>query len=171
MDDLLSDISDDVNRYLNLDELTMFSTVSTSTFYRGLNNMRYYRFVPNENGKEILRKVNYKIKSLDIKESSNINFANKYGQIPLHWAIRKGNIEIVKLLIKEGANVNYANNNVLPPLHWAVTDNNIEMVKLLIKEGADVNSINSYEKTPLYWAIRNNNTDIADLLRENGAHL
>ena len=169
-EDLLFEVSDDVNRYLNLKELTTVSTVSIDTFFRGLNNMRYYRCVPSENGEEILRKFENKqeVKLSDIKGCSNLNFANEKGWTPLHRVTEK-NIEIAKLLIKEGSDVNTSNNFGWTPLMWAININNIEMVELLINSGADLNVDDNFGWTPLHWAIKRNNTEMIELLKRAGA--
>ena len=99
----LLEISDDVNRYLNLDELATLSTVSTNSFFRGLNNMKFNRFIPKENGEEILRKLKNKekVKLSDVKGSANLNVIDKYGDTPLHIVI--DNMEMVELLKEAGA--------------------------------------------------------------------
>ena len=46
MANLLFELSDDVNRYLDIDQLIDFSLISTSTFFYGLNNLKYERHMP-----------------------------------------------------------------------------------------------------------------------------
>ena len=142
MTDLLFEISDDVNQYLNLDELTTVSTVSTDTFFRGLNNMKFNRFLPYENGEEILRKleIEEKVQLTDIKRSSNLNFANENGQTILFRAIYHDNTEIVKILI------NLGNNN------YESSPHNCSPWRTI----ADVNLINKYGTTPLIFAVKKN---------------
>ena len=96
MTSLLFEISEDVNRYLNLKELTTSSTVSTNTLFRGLNNIQFNRFIPKENGEEILMKLDNreKVKLSDIKSSANLNFTDQYKITPLHPAIYNNNTEI-----------------------------------------------------------------------------
>ena len=167
----LFEISDDVNQYLNLKELTTLATVSTNSFFRGLNNMKFNRFLPYENGEEILRKLgnNVKDKLSDIKGSSNLNSSGRL--TPLHSAANNGNTEIVKLLLKEGAYVDVVDNIGVTPLFWAVNNNNIETVKLLINEGANVNLVSKYDGTPLYVAVNKRNIKMIELLINEGANV
>ena len=170
-EDLLFEVSDDVNRYLNIKELTTVSTVSTNTFFRGLNNMKFYRYFPYENGEEILRTLENKeeVKLSDIKGSSNLNFGDKFGWTPLDLAVKNNNIKMVKLLIKEGADVNMSE---VTPLHYAVEDNNIKIVKFLIKEGANINAIARHIRdTPLHRAVGSNKIEVVKLLIEEGANV
>ena len=178
MEDLLAEISDDVNRYLNLKELTTVSTVSTNTLFRGLNNMEYYRFIPKENEEEILRilvasdrerVIGEKVMISDIKETSDVNFADSVKRTLLYWVVYYNDIEKAKLQIKQGANVNTSDLFGWAPLHLASMRDNLMMVKLLIKEGADINVPEEKGRTPLRWAIYNNDIHIAKLLIKEGA--
>ena len=170
---MLPEISDDVNRYLNLEDLIVFSTVSTSTFYRGLNNMIYYRFIPNENGDELLRKLENEeeVKLSDIKGSSEINYANGHNNTLFFRVSYNYKAEMMKLMIKMGVNVNKAVVDGDTPLSAALHGGNIKMIKLFIKSGADVNlnSINNYGDTLLHSAAGSNSTiEIVKLLLKEG---
>ena len=107
MKGLLLEISDDANIYLNLKELAMFSTISTATLFRSLNNMIYNRYIPYENSEEILSKLKNKeeVKLSDVRGSSDINYVDyidKYVNTHLYWATKNDFTEIVELLIKTG---------------------------------------------------------------------
>lgn len=177
MANFLFEISADVNRYLNIDELTTLTTVSTNSFYRGLNNMKFHRFTPKESGKEILRKYEYveKVKLSDLKEISNVNIVNNYygirgGNTPLHYAAGDS-IEKVKLLIRMGADVNTVNKHGKTPLFFATEMDKMETVKLLIKEGANVNNIDTMGYTPFLLTVDLNNIELFKILLNLGANV
>ena len=102
--DLLFEIADDLNWYLDLSQLTTLSTVSTKTFFRGLNNMRYNRYTPLENGKEIIRKLTdgEPVKLSEIRGSANASMVEVEGNTSLHLMIHKNNVDMFKLLLEEG---------------------------------------------------------------------
>ena len=102
--DLLSDIADDLNWYLDLSQLATLSTVSTKTLFRGLNNMRYNRYIPLENGKEIIRKLTdgEPVKLSEIRGSADASMVEIEGNTSLHLMIHKNNVDMFKLLLEEG---------------------------------------------------------------------
>ena len=52
-----------------------------------------------------------------ITRGANVNYADKNGETPLHWACYNGHTEVAIALIGKGANVNYADKNGWTPLH------------------------------------------------------
>ena len=170
MEDLLFELADDLTRYLNMDQSTELLTVSTSTFFVGLYNLKNYRFIPIDNGIDILEHLQYLdvFKSSEIKASSNVNIMNDQSKTALYFAVLSNNIEAAKLLIDFNANVNLSTTEI--PLMMAILNNNIEMVRLLINSNVDVNHGDG-DSTPLHYAIIVGNIEIIKMLINSGANV
>lgn len=159
--DTLSEISDDISKYLDKEQLNTLSIVSTGTFFRGLYNSKYKRFIPWDN---------------EEKE--------------FYDAIKGDNIERARFLIRMGVDVNarpllsdmvfdilpYSENKERrASFIYLATRNsfermaNIEMVKLLIDNKADVNSINEYGNVPILNVLTYGTVEMTKLLIDNGA--
>ena len=193
MVDLLADISDDVTRYLNIDELATLSMASTSSFYRGLNNLKYDRFIPSDNGPRLLflSEVNFilplgsvssikkrlkEMKELlkEIKSSSNIDVADSDRYSVIFFVTNNNMDETTNALIKRGVNVNPKTplyDDVDSPLLNAVKNKNLQMVNALIKAGADVNFSSEQERKPLIRAAQVKNSEISLALLRAGADI
>ena len=149
------EISDDISKYLDLDQLTTVSLVSTSSFFRGLNNLKYNRFIPSGNIDIFVlikqQRTNSLSKTEDIKlvlrafkslENVNIND----GESEYDNSIIRGvawNTELTKALIKMGADVNLGS-----PFLVAVSWRNIDASKILMEAGADVNELEEITAEP-----------------------
>ena len=170
MKDLFINLADDLTTYLTLDQSINLSLVSTSSFYRGLNNMKYNRFIPvnNTNFLKLFNKRNSKTKEIIkvIKAGADINVDNNFGN-SLHYAIHYKNIEIINLLIKLG--INFTNYAGISPLHRAISTNNLEIVNILLNENVEVNTIEIGGQTHINHAIRKNNKEIIKALLLAGA--
>ncbi|WP_410542337.1 ankyrin repeat domain-containing protein [Wolbachia endosymbiont of Tetranychus urticae] len=94
-----------------------------------------------------------------IQAGADINFSDKYGNLPLDFAGFIKNIEIAKLLVDKGAIFNRV-------LHVASGSNNIELMKYLITKGADINCKDKIGDTPLHKAADHG---MVKLLIEHGA--
>ena len=177
MASLSTEISDDVNRYLNLKELTTLATVSTNSFFRGLNNMKFNRFMPEENGEEILRifKRREKVKLSDLKESSNINITDQYEETFLHWAIRINDVEMVNFLTNNGSDINFRDYLGETPLYRASEE-------MFLQRGPYGPSVGAFGylirdrypkflKETLYIESIENNIKIAKILINSGADI
>ena len=161
--DVLFELLDDVNKYLDLGQLKVLMTTSTTTLFAGIHSLKHKRFIPhdNNNNKEIfdptiskLPETDMNISISNIIGSSNINFIDKSGGTYLTSAIQiHGDIEMVKLLIKNGADVNFADVYGQTPLFLAIHISDHKIVELLIKENADVNEVDKYGRNPLHTAI------------------
>ena len=135
----------DASKYLDLGQLTNVSLVSTSSLFRGLNNLKYNRFIPD--GKTDIynlrnitmnnRTEHTKIMLRAFKSLENVNVIDKYNRSLLYFCVADTvtNTELVKYLIKLGADVNLT--YLTYPLGVAVEQENIETIKLLLKAGAD----------------------------------
>ena len=142
------EISDDVNKYLDLNQLTTVSLTSTSSLFRGLNNLKYNRFNPSSNIDifGLVRQLRRDISTDDVKRVlrafkslENFNIMDCYQRYLVKNISAVGNTELLKYLVKAGADVNLGN-----PLEQHIIDSeisgNLENVEILIKAGYDVNS-------------------------------
>lgn len=97
---------------------------------------------------------------------------DKYGDIPLHYAIWRDNTEIVRILITGGADIHIKNINGKNSLQLAAYCGfNAEIVSMLLAAGAHVNIQDEYSNTPLDSAVCFNNTEIVRMLIDAGAHV
>lgn len=87
---------------------------------------------------EIVRKL--------IEYKANVNDADKYGDIPLHYAVLEKDMGMMQLLLAKKANINAQNRFGDTPLHFARGQ---EMAQYLITNRADINLRNDQENTPL----------------------
>ena len=74
---------------------------------------------------------------------SRPNFQDKFGKIPLHYAILRSNKIIVRMLLKGGSSVILHDNNTVSPLGLAyIVDN---LMCFFIKDDSDINKIKARE--------------------------
>ncbi len=102
---------------------------------------------------------------------SQVNFANKNSDTPLHLAALVENPEMVKILLRWGADPNAINICFERPLHFTAFHINADIVKILKEAGAKLDSQNQDEETPLHLAILHNNNKVAKTLIELGANV
>ena len=149
----MQDIFYDLSTYLDLEETTVLSSVSTQSLFKCLYNIKHYRFIPRVIYYDDLYKLRKETtKALKmIKSSENINIKNREGYSLLHSFIY-GNVELIKGLIKRGANINIKGFHNITPLHRAVMDTigKTITVKILLNSGADPNCQDGSEETPLH---------------------
>lgn len=98
-------------------------------------------------------------------ESIDINFKNKIGETPLHWAAASRYQDAVSLLLGLGASVNEADNIGNTALHMAVRENQFSNVQALLLSGAPVHQKNKNGESPWDEALKNKekNKSMADL--------
>ncbi|MCB1116378.1 MAG: ankyrin repeat domain-containing protein [Chlamydiia bacterium] len=84
-----------------------------------------------------------------IENKNLLNFKNKNGSYPLHWAIEQKKTEIAKVLIENGANLFLKDNCGSTPLHLAIQKGNTVLIDLLL-ETSDLTTINSQGDTLLH---------------------
>ena len=75
-----------------------------------------------------------------VKNGSDINLDDKYGQTCIYYAIKEGHYEVVEYLIKNGADLNKFDKKKLTPYTFALKHNKIKIADLLISNGASVNN-------------------------------
>ena len=176
MMDLFADLTDDLTTYLTLDQSINLSLVSTSSFYRGLNNVRYNRFIPvnNTNLLKLFNRRNSNTKKIIkvIKAGADIKVYDHFGN-SLHRAIHYQNIDVLNLLIKLGMDPNNSNRTGISALNRAIDTGNPEIIKILIGAGVNLNPTfneNYYQQIPIEKAIWNDNKEIIRALLLAGAN-
>ncbi len=71
-----------------------------------------------------------------IQHGTDINQADRDGQMPLHVAARKGRQVITRLLVQNGADIEAKNLQGLTPLEVAVLAGKVQTARMLLKQGA-----------------------------------
>lgn len=102
--------------------------------------------------------------------NADVNFRDKHGSTPLHFAASSGYVDIVNKLISAGADVNARNVHGDTPLHNVVYYNRLNIVEILTEAGADLFISNNNGLTPMDVAIRYKNTKIILYLLEMIEH-
>ena len=150
----------DVSKYLDINQLSKLSTVSTTALFCGLNNLKYDRFILRKCGENLLRLIKSEAKtSIILKEIK--------GCSDLEYALIKNDMAHCKYVGRTHPHqISYYMDT---PLLRAIDTNNVEVVRELIKRGIRVNRLDGEEYTPIYRARYK--TEIYNLLVEAGAHV
>ena len=162
-----ADFFDDSSKYLTFDQLSKLSRVSTSSLFRGLNNLKHNRFIP-KNKKKLLKlaETKYKIGKMlkAIKSTENPNALTKYNDTPLYLIVRNdyNNSDInmtiaVKALIKAGAII-----NGVCTFAEAIRSANIDVIRAFVNTGYDVNYTEKYHTKLIFDACDTCDTNFAD---------
>lgn len=106
---------------------------------------------------------------LVLSMGAKYDYANQYGQTPMHFAAQSGNDEVVLILFNMGADVNAVDGVGNTPLHYAA-ENFAHIVRQLHGLGAEVNARNKAGKTPLAVAEKCGATSAIQALKERGGH-
>jgi ankyrin repeat protein len=123
-----------------------------------------------------------------------VDYQDRHGNIPLHYAIQFNNIDafkllgptsnpnirdneennachlaiqnpqMVEMLVDKGVDLSHPNNNQQTPLHLACFYNNNAVIKLFIKHHTHIDPHDSQHKTPLMYLVENGNIDMVRLM-------
>ena len=128
----------------------------------------------DELGKKLLE-ASKKGKTAEVKrlisKGANLDWQDKNGWAPLHYASHYGKAKTVVLLVSKGADISQATNDGVTPLYIASQYGKTDIVQLLISKGADINKAKKNGWTPLHIASQNGKTDIVQLLISKGADI
>ncbi|QGM48775.1 ankyrin repeat protein [Magpiepox virus] len=103
-----------------------------------------------------------------IDRGADVNFIDKYGRTPLHYAAVSCHVKIVESLINHGSKLLVVDNKGNTPLHYACSNYScLEIVNYFIDKGINVNTRNLLGKTPLFYAMYI--PEIVSVLLHNGA--
>ncbi|KAK6950255.1 hypothetical protein Daesc_008581 [Daldinia eschscholtzii] len=109
--------------------------------------------------------------NLLLSKGADVNYTNKYGITPLHWACYRGNIDIVRCLLERKPLLNLKNNSYGTPLHCAIIRGSLDVTIALLEAGASVNEVNQLGTAPLHLASALCRHNIIRHLIQNGADL
>ena len=77
-----------------------------------------------------------------IKEGSNLNTRDQWGNIPFHLVLKQGNLEIAELIMDKNGGVHTSDEFGIIPLHRALFLGYSEIEKKIIARGVDVREAN-----------------------------
>ena len=112
-----------------------------------------------------------KVKALLNSNPDLVSSKDKYGEIPLYWAVQFVRKDIIELLLANKANVNTKDRlSGDTPLHIAAKYGHKDMAELLLANKADVNIKGRLDGwTPLHNAAFRGHKDVVELLLAYGA--
>lgn len=90
-----------------------------------------------------------KILSDLLRQTTQIEARDEFGETPLFRAVRYNKNEAAALLISHGANVNFRDSNGTTPLMMAVLSQNLTLINILLNAGADANAADDKGRTVL----------------------
>lgn len=100
-----------------------------------------------------------------IKNGAAINFQDRQGFTPLHYACVYRGENLVPLLIDKGASLTAVTAKGYTPLHSASYNGNCKAAQLLVENGASLECKNVSGETPLQLAISMRDDEMVKLLR------
>ncbi|AYP74187.1 ankyrin repeat protein [Fowlpox virus] len=125
--------------------------------------------------KDDIYRLNY-CKEVDVvvntllENGADVNFVDRYGRSPLHYASVSSHVKIVESLVKHGIELFVTDKKGNSPLHYASSNNAcVHIVQYLIKKGINPNSRNSLGRTPLFYSLCM--PEIVITLLNNGANV
>jgi len=114
---------------------------------------------------------NLKAAGFLLDHGARVNYQDRSGRTPLHFAARGGKIDIVQLLLDRGASVNAEDKDKWTALQVAAKEGYLEVVQLLISRGAEVNVANKDKWTPLHEATATGHKEVVEELLSAGANV
>ena len=99
--------------------------------YFGVSGWNTNKLSESENMIEGIRNGQVAIVHAFIERGADVNFVDRHGGTPLHWAAARGLIDIVELLLKHGADPTITDQDGDLPLNIALEKNYQKLVDLL----------------------------------------
>lgn len=109
--------------------------------------------------------------NLLLSKGADVNYTNKYGMAPLHWACYHGNLDIVRCLLENNPLLNLKNNSYGTPLHCAILRGSLDVTIALLEAGAPVNEVDKFGVAPLHLASSLCRYNIIRSLMQHGADI
>jgi ankyrin repeat protein len=106
-----------------------------------------------------------------IRAGADVDYPDRNGATPLHYASINGYFEIADLLLYYEAAVDEKSDDGITPLMAAIMAGYANIADLLIQNGANMEARNREGNTPFLIATVNGDTLIMDLLRKNGVDI
>jgi hypothetical protein len=76
--------------------------------------------------------------SVSVSQKNSLDYRDRYGMTPLHYAAMRGDNETIKDLIEKGAEIDARDNYGWTPLHWAVFKQDEIICRSLVQNGASI---------------------------------
>ncbi|RHZ65526.1 uncharacterized protein CDV56_109049 [Aspergillus thermomutatus] len=106
-----------------------------------------------------------------LKQGTDLEAKDPFGNTALLWAVRGGHITITRLLVDHGADIHARTVHGETPLWWAARNGHEMLVELLHDKGGDIEAKDKFGLTPLAWAVENGHRPVAKLLVGWGADI
>ena len=98
------------------------------------------------------------------------DIVDKYGSLPLHYAIQFENIYAFNLILSQSLYLNKLDNKGFSPLHLAVKKKNYKMIQTLVKnDNVNINITNNIGETSLHLACNYEDIEIIKILLYDGS--
>lgn len=100
-----------------------------------------------------------------LKNEASGSLPDKFGALPLHYAIQNNHKYIARVLLESNMKeVNKKLPHGSTPLHIAARNGHLDLVELLLQNNADVKEKDKQNQTPLQRATESNNLEVIRLL-------
>ncbi|XP_054713849.1 serine/threonine-protein phosphatase 6 regulatory ankyrin repeat subunit B-like [Uloborus diversus] len=111
-----------------------------------------------------------KVAQLLLDSDSAINFRDRKGRTPLHWAAQYGKVAAVRKLLRAGAIASLQDRSGSTPLHLALRQERTDAAAVLVDHGGKIDIRDRYRMTPLHWAADTGKTVLVRKLLDAGAN-
>ena len=99
-----------------------------------------------------------------IDHKADINLQDKYGLVPIHYAVAKESKEIIQLLLNKNAKIDSKDGEGFTSLHYAAQKSYKAIIEILLNNKADINAKNVQGLTPLDFAKYNGHREIVEYM-------
>ncbi len=165
----------------------LMSNIRNNKFAEFTQTIQQSKFTKEVVENQISKLLTYSIKTLNDKPQKimqflpilletqhiNVNYTDKDGRAPLHFACVYDHKEIAELLIEKNANLDVAIDTAAlsgcTPFHLACEAGHIKIAEMLVQERAKIDIAAQNGCTPLYCACQNGHEGIVRMLIEKGA--
>ncbi|KAJ8686975.1 hypothetical protein QAD02_022769 [Eretmocerus hayati] len=100
------------------------------------------------------------VAELLIKHGADVNIRDRFGKVPIFYAIENNNSKVLDILFSTNQDVEID----LELLKMAIDKGYVEVIKALLQFGADVNTSDTYGRTPLLFSVLSKENELCERL-------